>query len=283
MPRLQRTHIEAYVFRRRSGRVEFLCLRRARDRSLGGVWQPVTGKSRVRETALAGAVREVREETGLSPRRWWALETITAYYDPAKDVVLMLPLFAAEAGAREAVQLSEEHDAHRWLPARAAGRLYLWRRSASASRPCAGRCSAAATSRARSRSRPSPPTRAAARSRSGDHDDRRRHGAVAAPEGGATMAGTSSFDVTTGVDFMEVHNAVDQATKEITQRYDFKGVKATLELSQKDKKITLAAPDEFKLKAMWDVLQGKLVRRGVPLKNLKPGTVEPPPWAAPAR
>jgi hypothetical protein len=89
------------------------------------------------------------------------------------------------------------------------------------------------------------------------------------------MAGTSSFDVTTGVDFMEVHNAVEQATKEITQRYDFKGVKATLELSQKDKKITLAAPDEFKLKAMWDVLQGKMVRRGVPLKNLKPGTVEP--------
>lgn len=126
MPRLQRTHIEAYVFRRRGGRVEFLCLRRARDRSLGGVWQPVTGKSRPRETALAGAVREVHEETGLSPRRWWALETVTAYYDPAKDVVLMLPLFAAEAGAREAVRLSEEHDAHRWLPARAAGRLYLW-------------------------------------------------------------------------------------------------------------------------------------------------------------
>ncbi|MFI5370947.1 MAG: YajQ family cyclic di-GMP-binding protein [Candidatus Eisenbacteria bacterium] len=94
------------------------------------------------------------------------------------------------------------------------------------------------------------------------------------------MAGTSSFDVTTGVDFMEVRNAVDQATKEITQRYDFKGVKTTLELSEKDKSITLAAPDDFKLKAMWDVLQGKMVRRQVPLKNLKTGKVEPAAMAS---
>jgi cyclic-di-GMP-binding protein len=88
------------------------------------------------------------------------------------------------------------------------------------------------------------------------------------------MAATSSFDVTTGVDFMEVHNAVDQATKEITQRYDFKGHKVSIELNQKDKKLTLSAPDDYKLKAMWDVLQSKMVRRQVPLKNLKPGDVD---------
>src|SRR3989441_2956935 len=89
------------------------------------------------------------------------------------------------------------------------------------------------------------------------------------------LASTSSFDVTTGVDFMEVHNAVDQATREITQRYDFKGLKVGIELLPKEKKIILSAPDEYKLHAMWDVLQGKLVRRQVPLKNLKPGTVLP--------
>ena len=94
------------------------------------------------------------------------------------------------------------------------------------------------------------------------------------------MAGTSSFDVTTGVDFMEARNAVDQATKEITQRYDFKGLKTTLELNEKDKTITLAAPDEFKLTAMWDVLQGKMVRRHVPLKNLAPGKIEPAAMAS---
>ena len=89
------------------------------------------------------------------------------------------------------------------------------------------------------------------------------------------MASTSSFDVTTGVDYMEVHNAVDQATKEITQRYDFKGLKVGIELNPKDKKIILTGPDEYKLKAIWDVLQSKFVRRQVPLKNLKPGKVEP--------
>ena len=89
------------------------------------------------------------------------------------------------------------------------------------------------------------------------------------------MASSSSFDVTTGVNFMEVHNAVDQTTKEITQRYDFKGLKVSIELNPKEKKITLAGPDEYKLKAIWDVLQSKMVRRGVPLKNLTPGAVQP--------
>ena len=89
------------------------------------------------------------------------------------------------------------------------------------------------------------------------------------------MASTSSFDVTTGVDFMEVNNAVEQATKEITQRYDCKGLKVSIELNQKDKKIVLAAPDDYKLGAIWEVLQGKMVRRQVPLKNLKPGKIDP--------
>jgi len=78
------------------------------------------------------------------------------------------------------------------------------------------------------------------------------------------LASTSSFDVTTGVDYMEVRNAVDQTVKEITQRYDFKGLKVSVELNEKEKTITLAAPDEYKLKAVWDVLQSKMVRRQVP-------------------
>jgi len=85
------------------------------------------------------------------------------------------------------------------------------------------------------------------------------------------LASTSSFDITTGVDYMEVHNAVDQTTKEITQRFDFKGLKVEIILNQKEKKISLAAPDENRLRAIWDVLQSKMVRRSVPLKNLKLG------------
>ena len=88
------------------------------------------------------------------------------------------------------------------------------------------------------------------------------------------MAANNSFDVTTGVDMMEVQNAVDQANKEITQRYDFKGMKIGIDLDMKAKTITLTAPDENRINAVWDVLQSKMVKRKVPLKNLKPGKTE---------
>jgi len=88
------------------------------------------------------------------------------------------------------------------------------------------------------------------------------------------MAGSNSFDVTTGVDMMEVQNAVDQATKEIAQRYDFKGLKVELALDAKAKTLTLSAPDDHRLNALWDVVQSKMVKRKVPLKNLKPGKIE---------
>jgi uncharacterized protein YajQ (UPF0234 family) len=88
------------------------------------------------------------------------------------------------------------------------------------------------------------------------------------------MAANNSFDVTTGVDMMEVQNAVDQATKEIAQRYDFKGLKVELALDAKAKTLTLSAPDDHRLTALWDVVQSKMVKRKVPLKNLKPGKIE---------
>jgi len=88
------------------------------------------------------------------------------------------------------------------------------------------------------------------------------------------MAANNSFDVTTGVDMMEVQNAVDQATKEIAQRYDFKGLNVGLALDPKAKTITLTAPDDNRLAAVWDVLQSKMVKRKVPLKNLTPGKIE---------
>ncbi len=82
------------------------------------------------------------------------------------------------------------------------------------------------------------------------------------------MAAKESFDITTGVDLQEVDNAVNQAKKELTQRYDFKNVKFGIDLDRKDGKLTLSAPDTFKLEAVWSTLQGRLVRREVPLKNL---------------
>ena len=89
------------------------------------------------------------------------------------------------------------------------------------------------------------------------------------------MAANQSFDVTTGCDLQEVDNAVNQTIKEINQRYDFEGVKIGIDFRRDDGKIVLTAPDDYKLKASWEILQSKMVRRQVPLKNLKEGSVEP--------
>ncbi len=83
------------------------------------------------------------------------------------------------------------------------------------------------------------------------------------------MGATQSFDITTGCDLQEVDNAVNQAIKEIHQRYDFKGLKVGIDFSRSENKLVLSAPDEFKLNAMWDLLQEKMVRRKVPVKNLQ--------------
>jgi len=126
VPDLRPTQIEVYVFRRRGRGAEFLCLRRAARSRLPGVWQPVTGKLRRGEGALAGAAREVREETGLEPRRWWALEDVALYFDAQAGVARVLAKFAAEVGGRDRVTISREHTAAAFLGAPEAGRRFLW-------------------------------------------------------------------------------------------------------------------------------------------------------------
>lgn len=88
------------------------------------------------------------------------------------------------------------------------------------------------------------------------------------------MAQNHSFDISTGVDLQEVDNAVNQAAKEIQQRYDFKGTNCTLDFDRDEGAVKLEADDEYRLKAVYDVLVAKLAKRNVPLKNLDPGSVE---------
>jgi uncharacterized protein YajQ (UPF0234 family) len=89
------------------------------------------------------------------------------------------------------------------------------------------------------------------------------------------MATTSSFDITSTIDFQEVDNALNQARKEVAQRYDFKGAKAEIDLSEADKTLTLTADDEMKMNALWEIVQTRLVRRGVAVKNFKGGESQP--------
>lgn len=89
------------------------------------------------------------------------------------------------------------------------------------------------------------------------------------------MAETNSFDIVSEVNLQEVDNAINQARKEIAQRYDFKGSKSSIDLNQKEKSLTVISDDDFKLKSVVDILQNKLIKRGVPVKALSYGTVEP--------
>ena len=88
------------------------------------------------------------------------------------------------------------------------------------------------------------------------------------------MAATASFDITSTIDLQEVDNAVNQAKKEVAQRYDFKGSRADVDFNRSENLLTLIADDEFKLTALWEIVQTRLVRRSVPVKNLKPGELE---------
>lgn len=87
------------------------------------------------------------------------------------------------------------------------------------------------------------------------------------------MAKNNSFDVVSRVDMQEMDNAVNQVKKEIGQRYDFRGSNASIELG--DKEIKLAAEDEYKLEAILDLLRQRMAKRGVPLRCILPGKVEP--------
>jgi uncharacterized protein YajQ (UPF0234 family) len=85
----------------------------------------------------------------------------------------------------------------------------------------------------------------------------------------------NSFDVVSKIELPEVSNAVQQALKELQQRYDLKNSHSNIELQEKDNKIFLQSQDEYKLKAVTEILEQKLVKRKVPLKGLVYGTITP--------
>ena len=89
------------------------------------------------------------------------------------------------------------------------------------------------------------------------------------------MAQKFSFDIVSEVDFQEIDNALNQALKEIMQRYDLKNSKTTIELSKNDKTISINSKDDYGIKASLDILQSKFIKRKVSLKVMKPNDIEP--------
>lgn len=88
------------------------------------------------------------------------------------------------------------------------------------------------------------------------------------------MATSNSFDIVSELDMQEMDNAVNQTMKEVLGRYDFKGSKTEIDFNKKDKKLTVHTEDEFKMKAVVDILQSKMIKRGISVKAIKAGTLE---------
>ena len=88
------------------------------------------------------------------------------------------------------------------------------------------------------------------------------------------MAVEHSFDIVSRVDMQEVLNAVQQAAKELSQRFDFKGTKSSIELNKDKGEITLVSSDDYKLKSLIEILKGKLAKRNVSMKALVFGKIE---------
>lgn len=115
MTKIESNVFEVCVFRRKEKSPEYLLLRRSQEDTLyPGIWQVVTGTLEPDEHVQVAARREIKEETGLSPRRMWVVPRVNMFYSAARNTVCLSPFFAAEVEALDGIELSPEHTECRW-------------------------------------------------------------------------------------------------------------------------------------------------------------------------
>lgn len=118
-------YIDVFPFTQTAKGLRFLLLRRSRDNSYPGIWQPVAGKIKTGEKAWEAGLRELKEETGFSPFQFYALDHVSTYYLHASDDVIHVPAFMAEV-PDTAPDLSHEHDCFKWCDLEEALRTASW-------------------------------------------------------------------------------------------------------------------------------------------------------------
>jgi dihydroneopterin triphosphate diphosphatase len=127
MPNLVCRIVEVCVFRFQRYGPEYLLLRRAHDEVLyPDSWQIASGGIEEGETAVATALRELQEETGLAPQRMWVVPHVNVFYDPRNDVIQHSPVFAVETPPDAEPRLSNEHQAYEWCSVERAKKLLVW-------------------------------------------------------------------------------------------------------------------------------------------------------------
>jgi dihydroneopterin triphosphate diphosphatase len=107
--------IEAHIFRMNGDDLEFLLLKRAESEVYPGMWQMVTGSSDQNEKAFETALREIKEESGLIPKKFWVVPNINSFYRHEKDKICVIPVFAALVDENGIVIISEEHCDFKWV------------------------------------------------------------------------------------------------------------------------------------------------------------------------
>lgn len=118
--------IEAHVIRIIKGEVYYLMLKRSTKEKYPGLWQMVSGAISKNEKAFRAALREIKEETGLSPQRFFAVPKINSFYLPERDHICFVPVFTAIVDSNSSVRLSEEHTEYKWVNKKDAIEMLAW-------------------------------------------------------------------------------------------------------------------------------------------------------------
>lgn len=118
--------IEAHMFRETSDDLEFLLLKRSDKVIYPGLWQMVNGKIKEGEKAYQTALREINEETGITPERLWVVPKVDSFYSHEKDHIMLLPVFAAQFSFFSKVAISNEHVEFKWVKPPEAKSMLAW-------------------------------------------------------------------------------------------------------------------------------------------------------------
>ena len=117
--------VDAYVFRKVENKVQFLLLKRAGTKIYEHLWQGVAGKIEKGETAWQAAVRELKEETGLTPIRMFIADHVSTFYEENGDLINLVPVFGIETETKR-ITLSSEHSEYKWMDFEDAERTLAW-------------------------------------------------------------------------------------------------------------------------------------------------------------
>jgi dATP pyrophosphohydrolase len=120
--------IEAHIFRQTTeNSIEFLLLKRSDGEKYSNIWQMVTGSINENEKAYEAALREIKEETGLTPIQFWVVPNVNSFYEPSQDYICHVPVFAALVDKNSPIKISEEHNQYKWVNLDEAKKLLAWR------------------------------------------------------------------------------------------------------------------------------------------------------------